>query len=72
MREVVSISLDKKTKAKLDKYAKRRSVKRSVLVKEALNKYLIVEELKEKRNELRPYAEKQGFFSEEDLFKVIS
>ncbi|MDH5720636.1 MAG: ribbon-helix-helix domain-containing protein [Spirochaetia bacterium] len=72
MRNIISISLDEDLKKKVDKLAKSKNVKRSNIVKDALLKYLFIEEMKNSRKELRPYAEKAGMFSEEDIFELIS
>jgi len=72
MREVFSISLDRKIKRQLDKLAKEKGSNRSVIVKEALKKYLFVEEMRKTRRQLRPFAEKKGIMSEQDVFDIIS
>ena len=41
-------------------------------IKKAIEKYIAHEELKEIRNILIPYAEKAGYFTDEDIFKDIS
>ncbi|MDH5718831.1 MAG: ribbon-helix-helix domain-containing protein [Spirochaetia bacterium] len=72
MRNVISISLDEDLKQKVDKLAKSKNMKRSNIVKEALVKYLFIEEMKNTRKQLRPYAVKAGFFSDENIFELIS
>lgn len=72
MRQVISISLEEELKKKLDAIAKSKHLNKSQIVKEALRKYIFLEEMEQSRKELRPYAEKQGFFTDEDIFKEIS
>jgi metal-responsive CopG/Arc/MetJ family transcriptional regulator len=72
MREVLSISLDKKLKAKVEKAARKFKMSKSELVKLAIEKYIAHEELKELRSILVPYAEKAGYLTDEDIFKNIS
>jgi predicted transcriptional regulator len=42
------------------------------LVQESLRRYLAQEELRLMREKLRPYAEAQGFLTDEDVFKTVS
>jgi metal-responsive CopG/Arc/MetJ family transcriptional regulator len=72
MREILSISLDKSLKDKVEKTAERLSVSKSELVKKAIEKYISHEELKEIRAMLVPYGEKAGFYTDEDIFNKIS
>lgn len=72
MREILSISLDKNLKNKIEKTATKLSVSKSELVKKAIEKYISHEELKDIRSILVPYGEKSGFYTDEDIFKEIS
>jgi len=72
MREVLSISLDKKLKTKVEKAARKFKMSKSELVKLAIEKYIAHEDLKELRSILIPYAEKAGYLTDEDIFKNIS
>jgi metal-responsive CopG/Arc/MetJ family transcriptional regulator len=72
MREILTISVDKALKTKVEKAAKRLKVSKSELVKKAIEKYIAKEELHELRALLIPYAEKAGYFTDEDVFKDIS
>ncbi|MBN1412424.1 MAG: ribbon-helix-helix protein, CopG family [Spirochaetales bacterium] len=72
MREVLSISIDKTLKKKVEKAAKMFHLTKSELIKKAIEKYIAHEELRELRNILVPYAEKAGYLSDEDIFKEIS
>jgi predicted transcriptional regulator len=72
MREILTISVDKALKIKVERAAKRLKVSKSELVKKAIEKYIAKEEFRELRNLLIPYAEKAGYFTDEDVFKDIS
>ena len=72
MREILSISIDKTLKNKVDKTAKYFKISKSELVKKAIEKYIAHEEFHELRAILVPYAEKAGYFTDEDVFKDIS
>jgi Ribbon-helix-helix protein, copG family. len=72
MREILTISVDKALKTKVERAAKRLKVSKSELVKKAIEKYIVKEEFRELRALLIPYAEKAGYFTDEDVFKDIS
>lgn len=72
MREVLSVSLEKELKDKLENAAKRFHVSKSELVKKALEKYIAHEELREIRSLLVAKAELQGYLTDEDIFNEIS
>ena len=44
----------------------------SDVVREALRRYIAMEELRSLRKRLRPYAEARGFLTDEDVFNAIS
>ena len=72
MREVLSISLNKELKTKVEKAAERFHISKSELIKKAIEKYIAHEELREIRNILIPLAEKAGYYTDDDIFNDIS
>lgn len=72
MREVMSISLEKSLKNKVEKTAERLHITRSDLVKMAIQKYIIYEELESIRSMLIPRAQKMGILDDEDVFREFS
>jgi len=72
MRNILSISVNDDMKNKLDRIMVKENTSRSEIIKRALEQYFYTVEMVNLRNELRPYAEKQGIFSEEDVFNTIS
>ena len=72
MRESISISLPEEIKAELDRVTSAEGISRSDLVREALREYLFSRRLRAFRRELMPYAEAQGIFTDEDVFREIS
>ena len=72
MRKVMSISLQPELSQRLENSVKAEKSTRSEVVKKALEQYLYRQESKAIRNKLRPYAEKAGFYTEEDVFREIS
>jgi len=72
MREILTISIDKALKNKIERVAKRLKVSKSEIVKKAIEKYIVREEFRELRAMLIPYAEKAGYLTDEDVFKDYS
>lgn len=72
MRESVTISLPVELKAELDRLTATDGVSRSDLMREALREYLFARQLQELRCQMIPYAEAQGVFTDEDVFREIS
>ena len=72
MRKVVSLSFNDEIIEKLDKLVSRNHSNRSEIVKTALRQYFYLNEMKNLRKKLRPYAEDAGFFTDDDIFSSIS
>jgi len=72
MSSTITITLPDKMKKKLDVFAKKEHLKKSDVVRSALNRFLAQQEFKSIRDDLIPEAQKRGFFTDEDVFKVIS
>ena len=72
MRETITISLPKDMRKALDRVTKERGVSRSDVVREALRRTLFLEEFQALRERLIPLAQKQGIYTDEDVFKLVS
>jgi metal-responsive CopG/Arc/MetJ family transcriptional regulator len=72
MRESISISLPEDLKAEIDRFIRAQGISRSDLVREALRDYLFSRRLRALRQELMPYAETQGIYTDEDVFREVS
>lgn len=72
MRENISVSLTEELKADLDGLAQAEGVSRSDVIREAVRQYLFVHRLEVLRRELVIYAEAQGMYTDEDVFRVVS
>lgn len=57
---------------KLNRLAKQKHATRSDIVQEAVRQYVFLQETARIRGQLRPYAEKAGIFSEEELLSKLS
>ena len=71
MRESISISLPEDLKAELDEAVRVEGVSRSDVVREAVREYLFSKRLRALRQELIPYAEAAGVFTDEDVFRAV-
>ncbi|HET8656191.1 MAG TPA: ribbon-helix-helix domain-containing protein [Longimicrobiaceae bacterium] len=72
MRESISISLPEELKAELDRLSQAESLSRSDVVREALREYLFSRRFRALRGEFMPYAEAQGVYTDEDVFREVS
>ena len=72
MRSTITISLPPAVKKKLDQFIKDEQTSRSDLVRDALRYYMARKNLERLRASILPIAQKQGFFSDEDVFEKIS
>ena len=72
MRESISISLPEDLKDELDRVTRADGVSRSDVVREAVREYLFVRQFRALRQRLAPYAEAQGIYTDEDVFREVS
>ncbi len=68
----LTIRLDKELAARLDTLTKRTHRTRSDLVREMLRRQMLLDELRDLRVRLRPYAEQAGYLTDEDFFRDFS
>jgi predicted transcriptional regulator len=72
MREVISISLTKELKKKLEELSKNSQSSKSAIVKQALRQFFAKEEFANLRGKMVPKAEKRGIYTDEDVFEKVS
>ena len=68
----LTIRLDDELAARLETLTRRTRRNRSDLVREMLRKQIRLDELNEVRAQLRPYAERAGYLSDDDFFRDFS
>jgi metal-responsive CopG/Arc/MetJ family transcriptional regulator len=69
MMRTISISLPSELRAEIDCLADAEGVSRSELIRAALRGYVFVRRFRTLRQELIPYADAQGIYTDEDIFK---
>ncbi len=72
MRATITISLPEEIRDELDELSKSEGLSRSDLVRQALQDYLFIRKFRRLRRQTLPYAQAQGFFTDEDIFEEIS
>ena len=72
MRQTVAVSLTEDLASELDALAEREGASRSEIVRDALRRYLAVREFQRLREAVLPFAEAQGVYTDEDVFRVTS
>ena len=68
----VTIRLDPELEELLDKVCRDTGRSRSDVVRDALRRQLTLQLFEEARREMIPFAEAQGIFTDEDVFKLVS
>ncbi|MGH8773243.1 MAG: ribbon-helix-helix protein, CopG family [Burkholderiales bacterium] len=68
----LTIRLDDKLERELNRLAKAQHKTKSEIARELLRRHILVRQLDDIRNKLRPYAEAAGYLTDEDFFRDIS
>lgn len=68
----LTIRLDDKLERELNRLAKRQRKTKSELARDLLRRHLLIRQLDDIRDQLRPYAEAAGQLTDEDFFRNIS
>lgn len=72
MNATITITIPRKMKAQIERIAKRENIKKTDIVRSALNRYVAQMELDAIREVFVPEAQKKGIFTDEDVFKLVS
>jgi metal-responsive CopG/Arc/MetJ family transcriptional regulator len=72
MQSSITVSIPTQIKTKLNNVSKKEHVRKGEIVRDALKQYFAQKEFQELRKMVIPKAQKQGFFTDEDVFKAIS
>lgn len=72
MSQSMTIRIPNDLRKQLQKISKMEGKSASDIVRESLRKYLILHEFKRLREMAIPYAEAQGIFTDEDVYKTFS
>ena len=68
----VTIRLDPELEELLDKICRETGRSRSEVVRDALRRQLTLQLFEDARRNVIPFAEAQGIFTDEDVFKIVS
>ncbi len=69
---MLSIRLDENLETLLDEASQRQHKSRSEIAREALRRQLRIGQFESLRRKVMPYAEAQGYWTDEDVFKELS
>ena len=72
MFNTLTVRLPKKLQTQLKSISKEANIPLSDLVRDSLNRYIAVYRFRRLRSKVLPFAEAQGFLTDEDVFKVFS
>jgi predicted transcriptional regulator len=68
----LTIRLPAQLRRELERLSRQRQRAAGDIVRESLRRYLAVERFRELRAKALPFAEAQGFLTDEDVFKAVS
>jgi predicted transcriptional regulator len=68
----VTIRLDEGLEQMLDRVCRETGLSRSEVVREALRRQLTSQLFEQARRQIIPYAEAQGIYTDEDVFRIVS
>lgn len=72
MSDTLTVSLPRAVSKELDALVKRTGKTRSQVVGEAVRRQLSLERFRSLRERLVPKAQARGFYTDEDVFKLVS
>jgi len=72
MQASLTISIPTTIKSKLEKVSKEECLRKGEIVRDALKQYFAQREFQQLRKMVIPKAQKQGYFTDEDIFKDVS
>jgi predicted transcriptional regulator len=72
MKAAVTIRLDADLERRLDQVAERSGKTRSEIVREALRRQLTLMQFEQLRKRVMPFAEAQGYLTDEDVIRDVS
>lgn len=68
----LTIRLPEHLKRELERFGKQHGKSAGDIVRESVTRYLAVERFQTLRRKVLPFAEAQGFLTDEDVFKALS
>lgn len=72
MKAAITIRLDDTLERRLDHICTRSGKTRSEIVREALRRQLALMQFEQLRERIMPFAEAQGYLTDEDIFRDVS
>ena len=72
MKNVITIRLDDDLDQLLNKLSRRLRRNKSELIREAIRRQLLIYSFENLRDRSIPFAEKEGYITDEDIFQEIS
>jgi predicted transcriptional regulator len=72
METTLTVRIPIKMKRELEDISQAMGVSKSDIIRESLREYIAVKQFKEVRKMIKPYAERKGILTDEDVFKLMS
>lgn len=72
MKDTITIRLPEKLQKELDVVTKAEKASKSIIIRDAIARYLAAKRFEQLRKKVLPFAEAQGLLTDEDVFKAVS
>lgn len=72
MKTAITVRLDKDLDKRLDEVSRRSGRSRSEVVRDALRRQLALLDFEQLREQIMPFAEEQGYLTDDDVFRDVS
>ena len=72
MSTALSVRVEDDVFKSLNMFAQKSKIQKNDIINNALRQYLYLQEVRNIRQDLKPFAEAQGFYNEDDLLNSIS
>jgi predicted transcriptional regulator len=72
MPTTLTVSIPERIKTQLEQVSKKENMRKGEIVRDALAQYFAQREFQKLRKMVIPRAQKQGLYTDEDVFKAIS
>lgn len=71
MKDVFTLRLPKDIRKELETISKNEKVPLGQVVREAIERYIVLRRFRQLRKKVLPFAETQGLLTDEDIFKTL-
>lgn len=72
MKDTLTIRIPEEMKRQLQELSQNENKPISDLVRDSIEKYIVIKRFRKLRNQILPFAEAAGILTDEDVFQIVS